>query len=272
MAKHIHIHVTPKKPQVAALLRAKVNTKDADTIKYYRDYAVWREACKKAGLDIYAEGAASGAYLAKKSGVVYGRFSKSRGAGWIDPPAGTKDADPSDLQARRDKLEAEFDKADDSGDNRALERIRKELANLDKQIAESKKKETASAEDSFKEYSVKMEDGSRVVVGAASPENAKERAEAKTGKKAVMAVPRQPFGKNTTADAGLKLIKTLPGEKTMVKVFYNDEWEEFEAKLYYKKPFGWQEQNKASYHSDDKEDALSTAADMLKRAEARTKD
>lgn len=131
----------------------------------------------------------------------------------------TKDESPSDLAEKRKRLEEEFDKADDSGDNRAMDRIRKELAALDKQIEAAKKKEKG------------------------------------------------------TADAGLgKLIKTLTSDRTMVKVYFDAEWEEYIARLYYKFAQGWVEKTEASYHTDDKEDALSTASDMFRRAESRTKD
>lgn len=212
MKKHIHIHIPAKKPQVAYLMRAKA--KDASTaaqifeklkkntkqLENQREYDL-QDLQKAYGLD-------------QKEAQQLLQMIKNH-----FKPSGTKDSSLFELQDKRDKLEAEFDKADDSGDNRAMERIRKELAALDKQIEAEKKKEKG------------------------------------------------------TADAGLgKLIKTLTSDRTMVKVYFDAEWEEYIARLYYKKPFGWQEQTKASYHSDDKEDALSTAADMLRRAESRTKD
>lgn len=199
MAKHIHVHLPSKKPEVAYLLRAKVKD-SAQLIVRNTGPDKWH---------VFKEG-----YPVAEAGPFK---TAAEAAEWIK--SRTKDSPITDLQSKRDKLEAEFDKADDSGDNRAMERIRKELAALDKQIEAEKKKEKG------------------------------------------------------TADAGLgKLIKTLTSDRTMVKVYFDAEWEEYIARLYYKKPFGWQEQNKASYHSDDKEDALSTAADMLRRAESRTKD
>ena len=74
-----------------------------------------------------------------------------------------------------------------------------------------------------------------------------------------------------TRDAAVKrLIDTFTGNKTSVRVYYDSEWEEYQCELWYKKPMGWQLQNKATYHTDDKGDALSTAKDMLRRADART--
>ena len=53
----------------------------------YSDIAEWKAACKKAGLEVYSQGAADGKYTAKKDGEAYGRFNKESGDGWIHSSA-----------------------------------------------------------------------------------------------------------------------------------------------------------------------------------------
>jgi uncharacterized membrane protein (DUF106 family) len=67
------------------------------------------------------------------------------------PKVGTTDAYDDrlgELKAKRKKLEEEFDKADASGDNRALARIRKELANLDQLISAVEKRANVTVKES----------------------------------------------------------------------------------------------------------------------------
>lgn len=226
---HIHIHIPAKKPQVAYLMRAKVETKDAGNYKATFEQSKFGNKGyrpKVLGADGRVVFLSQASYSTEMEAIRIAQDYIAQVERGVREPrtpikgtadsSRTEDTSLVELQAKRDKLEADFDKADDAGDNRAMDRIRKELAALDAEIKKQKEQKAATKDE--------------------------------------------------------KLIKTLTGDKTMVKVFYDDEWEEFQAKLYYKKPFGWQEQNKASYHSDDKEDVLSTAADMLRRAEARTKD
>lgn len=131
---------------------------------------------------------------------------------WIkEKESSTKDAALGELQSKRKKLEEEFDKADDSGDNRALDRIRRELKNIDQQI-EAEKKTT----------------------------------------------------KDDSANAnGRKLIKTVTGSKSSCKVYFDKDWDEYQCELFINGVW----QKNATYHDNDKGEALSTAEAMVKRAE-----
>ena len=59
------------------------DAKGKDANVPYSDYATWNAAVKKAGAEVYADGAASGKYVAKKKGEIYGRFDKTANDGWL---------------------------------------------------------------------------------------------------------------------------------------------------------------------------------------------
>lgn len=76
---------------------------------------------------------------------------------------------------------------------------------------------------------------------------------------------RQYPGLTYTGDAtrdALKLIQTYTSGSNQVKVYKDDEWGEYRARLF----FGGRLYEPADYHSDDKADALSTAQAMLRHA------
>lgn len=62
----------------------------------FDDLADWKAACKKAGCEVYAQGAADGKYTAKKDDEVYGRFNKESGEGWLHSSALAEDANYDD--------------------------------------------------------------------------------------------------------------------------------------------------------------------------------
>lgn len=64
--------------------------------KVFDDISTWKAACKKAGLEVYSQGAADGKYTAKKDGEVYGRFNTEYGDGWIHSSAMKEAADYDD--------------------------------------------------------------------------------------------------------------------------------------------------------------------------------
>lgn len=261
-ARNIHIHLPPKKPQVAYLMRAKVETKDT---KY-----TGRET-KSGGWSVFEQG---------NPVAVAGPFKTPEECNkWIREHSKTKDGSSEEereykqIELKKRELDKKIDQAEDAGKDSEVSRLRAEYAKLaarSDELRTKMKKESSRTEDTNlvelqarrdkleAEFDKADDAGDNRAMDRIRKELASLDAEIKKQKE------------QKTRDE--KLIKTLSGDKTMVKVYYDDGWKEFQAKLYYKKPFGWQEQNKASYHSDDKEDALSTAADMLRRAEARTKD
>lgn len=68
----IHIHLPARKVG---------KSRDANVV--FSDYATWSTAVKRAGGEVYADGAASGKYVAKKKGEIYGRFDKAEKDGWL---------------------------------------------------------------------------------------------------------------------------------------------------------------------------------------------
>ena len=69
--------ITYQRPPLAESHKSK----DSNTV--YSDFAVWSAAVKKAGCEVYANGAAGGKYTAKKDGEIYGRFDKAEKDGWL---------------------------------------------------------------------------------------------------------------------------------------------------------------------------------------------
>lgn len=71
-----------------------------------------------------------------------------------------------------------------------------------------------------------------------------------------------PYQVLDTAKDAARLIHTETNGNATVKVYWNGDWEEYVARLF----VNGVENANASYHTDDKDDAISTAKDMARRA------
>ena len=219
MKKHIHIHL-PVKPALAALLLPK-KTKDAslrDLENEYKDLEKKKVELNKL-LDKAESKMNNDAEIKKLEDLISRAVVRSSELRRLMKAEQGKTSDDAlgELQSKRKFLEEECDKADAHGDNRALDRIRKEIAALDKMIAALEKKST----------------------------------------------------KDDSANAnGRKLVTTVTGSKSSCKVYLDKDWDEYQCELFVKGV--WQKD--ATYHTDDKQDALDSANAMVKRADAYTKE
>jgi flagellar motility protein MotE (MotC chaperone) len=156
MAKHIHIHL-PKNAIPALLLPKK--TQDAEAYKATYEQSKFGKKGyrpKVLGSDGRTVFLSQASFLTEMEAI---RVAQSyadqlkRGVGEPRTPfQGTADSDKTgndalgELRRKRQRLEEELDKSDDSGDNRQMDRIKKELAQVNKSIKEVEKKDTKDAD------------------------------------------------------------------------------------------------------------------------------